>query len=161
MLRVLLFVLLVIFTTPVVHAAPAELIDPASSVYKIRVKRDGYVAEGSAVLVAPGRLLTACHVTRSARSIEVGLGTTQWQAHSGMTDIKHDICVLDVPELATAVPAVIAATESLELGEPVIAVGYPRGGKRDTRFGKLKGLHAFDGANVLQVSTEFDRGTSG
>src|SRR3954468_9205720 len=96
MLRVLLLVLLAIFTTPVVHAAPTELIDPASSVYKIRVKRDGYVADGSAVLVAPGRLLTACHVTRSAQSIEVGLGTTQWQASSWITDIKHDLCVLDV-----------------------------------------------------------------
>jgi len=161
MLRAFLFLLLVTFATPGVHLAQAAPIDPAASVYKLRVKRDGYMADGSAVLVAPGRLLTACHVTRNAQSIKVGLGETQLLAYPAMADIEHDLCVLDVPELAAAVPAIIAAPEDLRLGEPVMAVGYPRGGKRNESFGQLKGLHAFDGANVLQVSAPFESGKSG
>jgi len=161
MLRAYSLLLLVVFYASTTHAEQAGTIDPGAAVYKIRVKRDGHVADGSAVLVAPGRLLTACHVIRSAQSIRVGLEETQWQAYPTMAAIKHDLCTLDVPELASATPAAIGETERLELGDPVIAVGYPRGGRRDTRFGQLKGLHAFDGANVLQVSAQFDSGTSG
>lgn len=161
MLRPYSILLLAMVYTSGIHAEMAGATDPAAAVYKIRVKRDGHVADGSAVLVAPGRLLTACHVIRSAQSIKAGREETQWEAFPAKADNKHDLCFLYVPELAAAVPAVIGETESLQVGEPVSAVGYPRGGKRDTRFGKLNGLHAFDGANVLQVSAQFDRGTSG
>jgi len=161
MLRAYSLLLLTIVYTSGIHAEQAGPIDPAAAVYKIRVKRDGQVADGSAVLVAPGRLLTACHVIRSAQSIKAGRAETQWEAFPAKADIKHDMCILEVPELAAAAPAVIGQTETLELGDRVIAVGYPRGGKKDTSFGELRGLHAFDGANVLQVSAQFDRGTSG
>jgi serine protease Do len=161
MLRAYSLLLLVIFYASAAHAEQAGSIDPAASVYKVRVKRNSHVADGSAVLVAPGRLLTACHVIRSAQSIRVGREEMQWQAYPATGDIKHDLCILDVPELAAAVPAAIGETERLGLGDAVIAVGYPRGGKRDTTYGQVKGLHALDGADVLQVSTQFDRGTSG
>jgi hypothetical protein len=57
----------------IAQAADDEVqITPAAAVYKLRVKRAGHIADGSAVLVSPGRLLTACHVTRGAESIKVG-----------------------------------------------------------------------------------------
>src|SRR4051812_6243888 len=59
MLRPYFVLLLAIIYTPGIHAELAGPIDPAAAVYKIRVKRDGHVVDGSAVLVAPGRLLTA------------------------------------------------------------------------------------------------------
>ncbi|CAN0471835.1 unnamed protein product, partial [Phaeothamnion confervicola] len=70
---------------------------PAAAVYKLRVKRAGHIADGSAVLVAPGRLLTACHVTRAAESIMIGREELTWRAHPAGTDIDHDLCVLAVP----------------------------------------------------------------
>ena len=77
MLRAYSLLLLTIVYTSGIHAELAGPIDPTAAVYKIRVKRDGQVADGSAVLVAPGRLLTACHVIRSAQSIRVGREETQ------------------------------------------------------------------------------------
>jgi serine protease Do len=135
--------------------------DPGAAVYKIRVAGGGHVTDGSAVLIAPGRLLTACHVTRRAETIRVGREDLKWRAYLTMTDIEHDLCALAVPELSGATPAAIGRTEQLRLGEPVIAAGYPRGGKLDIGTGEIKGLHAYSGASVIQVSTPFDHGQSG
>ena len=154
--------LLLTFSALGVHAADHGMQpDPAAAVYKIRVIGGGHVADGSAVLIAPGRLLTACHVTRRAESISVGREDLMWRAYPVMTDIEHDLCVLSVPELSAATPAAIGPTEKLRLSDPVIAAGYPRGGKLDVSHGEIKGLHAHDGASVLQVSASFDHGQSG
>ena len=155
--------LLLTFSALGVHAADhGTYADPVAAVYKIRALRaSGHVADGSAVLIAPGRLLTACHVTRRAESIKVGREDLKWTAYPVMTDIEHDLCVLAVPGLSAATPAAIGPTEQLRLSDPVIAVGYPRGGKLDVSHGEIKGLHAHDGASVLQVSAPFDHGQSG
>jgi len=135
--------------------------DPGAAVYKIQALGGGQVADGSAVLVSPGRLLTACHVTRRAESIRVGREDLKWFAHLAAADVEHDLCVLAVPELSGARPARIGPTEQLRLSDPVIAAGYPGGGRLAISHGEIKGLHAHDGASVLQVSTPFDHGQSG
>ncbi|HEX7953550.1 MAG TPA: serine protease [Burkholderiales bacterium] len=146
----------------IAQAADDEMqITPAAAVYKLRVKRAGHIADGSAVLVAPGRLLTACHVTRGAESIKVGREEVTWRAYPARIDIDHDLCVLTVAELSAARPAVIGPTEGLRIGEPVRAIGYPRGGRLDVSYGEIKGLHPYDDATVLQVSAAFDHGQSG
>ncbi len=162
MLRPPFFLLLLMFPALCVQAGDnGTRPDPGAAVYKIRVVGGGHVTDGSAVLVAPGRLLTACHVTRRAESIRVGREDLKWLAYPATTDIEHDLCVLAVPELSGATTAAIGATEQLRQGDPVIAAGYPRGGKLDISYGEIKGLHAHDGASVLQVSTPFDHGQSG
>ena len=57
MLRLFSVSLLLVCSTLEVQAAQTAAFDPAAAVYKIRVKRDGHIADGSAVLIAPGRLL--------------------------------------------------------------------------------------------------------
>ncbi|HZP94160.1 MAG TPA: serine protease [Burkholderiales bacterium] len=66
-----------------------------------------------------------------------------------------------VSELSTAAPAAIGSTEDLRLGDPVIAAGYPRGGKLAVSHGEIKGIHPLDGASVLQVSAHFEHRQSG
>ena len=68
--------------------------DPGGAVYKIRVMGRGQVTDGSAVLIAPGRLLTACHVTRRAESIRVGREDLKWLAYPAMTDIEHQSLIV-------------------------------------------------------------------
>jgi serine protease Do len=144
------------------HAADfAVHTDPASAVYKIRAIRDGHVADGSAVLIAPGRLLTTCHVTRGAESITVGRKDSKWPAYPVTIDIEHDLCVLSAPALSAAKPASIGQTETLRVYAPVTAAGYRRGGKLALSHGRIVGLHPHDGASVLQVSASFDHGQSG
>lgn len=163
MLR-LTFALLLLLAIPALGAQAAEY-DPdpdhSLAVYRIRASGGGRVSDGSAVLVAPGRLLTACHVIRRAESIRVGRKELTWFAYPAVTDIEHDLCVLSVPELFAASPAVVGPTASLRLGDPVIAAGYPRRGHLDMSHGEIKGLHAHDGALVLQISAAFAHGQSG
>jgi hypothetical protein len=47
------------------------------------------------------------------------------------------------------------------LGDPVFAVGYPRGGEITISSGRIKGLHSIDEGRLLQVSAPFDHGQSG
>lgn len=156
--------LLFLLTFPALgaHATENETqADPVEAVYKIQGLGGGHVTDGSGVLIAPGRLLTACHVTRRAKSIRVGREDLQWPAYPTTTDIEHDLCVLAVPGLSAATPAAIGPTEKLHLGDPVIAAGYPRGGRLSMSHGQIKGLHDHDGASVIQVSASFEHGQSG
>jgi serine protease Do len=156
-----LYLLLSVFALSAQAADDAKHTDPASAVYKIRAVRGGHVADGSAVLIAPGRLLTACHVTRGAESITVGREDAKWPAYPAATNIEHDLCVLSAPKLTDATPASIGQTKTLRVDAPVTAAGYRRGGKLALSQGRIVGLHPFDGANVLQVSASFDHGQSG
>ena len=135
---------------------------PVDAVFRIRAfDPSGIVVDGSAVLVAAHKLITTCHVTRSARSIEVVRDGRVWPALPSFTDIEHDLCVLSVPDLAGAVPADFAPDERPKLGDPVFAVGYPRGGEMTISSGQIKGLYDFDKGQLIQTSAPFDHGQSG
>ena len=134
----------------------------ATGVYKVRaVEASGRVNNGSAVLIRPGKLVTTCHVTRSATSIQVEQGETAWPARTHFADLPHDLCVLSVPDLEGQAPVEISATDSLKVGDEVVAVGYRHGRKLAVTSGKVKALHPYDAGLVLQVSATFDHGQSG
>jgi hypothetical protein len=142
-------------------ALPA-LADPGAAVFKLSARDGtGKVKFGSAVLIAPGRLLTACHVVRDAESIQVHRGAARLTAKPGFVDIEHDLCVISAPDLLVAVPVEVATPGELKVGDEVLAVGYPRGGKLSVSKGRLKAQHRYGAVRVLQVSAPFDYGQSG
>lgn len=141
---------------------PSLISLPIDAVFRVRAfDASGIVIDGSAVLVAAGKLITTCHVTRSARSIEVIRDGRVWPARPSFTDIEHDLCVLSVPDLVDAIPADFAPAERPKLGDPVFAVGYPRGGEVAISSGQIKGLYDLDKGQLVQVSAPFDHGQSG
>ena len=136
--------------------------DPAAAVFKLSARDGtGRLKFGSAVLVAPARLLTACHVVRDAETIQVHRGAARLTAKAGFADIEHDLCVLSAPDLLAAVMAEVAPPGELKVGYQVLAVGYPKGGKLAVSKGRLKALHRYGAVRVLQVSAPFDSGQSG
>jgi hypothetical protein len=140
------------------HALP-EL---AMAVYRVRaINTSGRVNNGSAVLIAPGRLVTTCHVTRTAHAIQISQADATWSARPSFVDIGHDLCVLSAPGLTAPAPAVIGTPGELNIGDKVIAVGYRHGRTLAITTGNVKALHWYDGAPVLQVSAPFDEGQSG
>ena len=142
-------------------AAPAPA-DLGAAVFKLSaVGATGKVKGGSAVLVAPGKLLTTCHVTRDAELIQVHRGDAKLPAKPDVVDIEHDLCVLSAPDLPDSVPVEVAMQGDLKIGDGVVAVGYPRSGKLALSKGKLKALHRYGAVRVLQVSAPFDQGQSG
>ncbi len=135
---------------------------PDASVVKLRaVSADGEAKWGSAVVVAPGRLATTCHVTRRAATIEVARGGDRWIARAQAGSTIHDLCLLTVDGLD--LPAVrTRAASDLAPGERVTAAGFEHG--RDalaTATGTVKGLYRYDGGMVVRTSAAFDFGSSG
>ena len=144
------------------ESAPPSHADLGAAVFKLStIDGTGKGKGGSAVLIAPGKLLTTCHVARDAESLQVHRGAARLTAKTDFMDIEHDLCVLSAPDLLESVPAEVATPGELKVGDEVLAVGYPRGGKLAVSKGRLKALHRYGAVRVLQVSAPFDLGQSG
>ncbi len=141
---------------------PLHAAVPEASVVKIRaVASDGKVSFGSAVVVAPETVATACHVTRYATKIEISQGSARWLADSQAGSAVHDLCVLTVKDLN--LPAVhVRRAQDLKQNEHVFAAGFEHGGAvLVTAMGTVKSLYRYDGGMVIRTSASFDFGSSG
>ncbi len=148
---------------PSARAAPdrAELLRLAGSVWKIEVQRaQGGYALGSAVAVAPERVLTNCHVTRDALAVHVVRGGLRQRADAQAADPEHDLCLLRVPGLA-ATPVALGHSGALQPGQAVLALGYTGGMELQHSVGRVVALHRLDQGAVVQSSNAFTSGASG
>ncbi|CAD5372141.1 TPR_REGION domain-containing protein [Rubrivivax sp. A210] len=145
------------------QAAPdrAAAIRLSASVLKIEVQRvQGGYALGSAVAVAPGVVVTNCHVTREALQISVVRGGQRWRVDAQASDAGHDLCALRVPGLQ-ADSVVLGRSNELKPGQSVLALGYTGGVELQRSEGDIVALHRLDGAQVIQVRNGFNSGASG
>ncbi|MBX3605246.1 MAG: trypsin-like peptidase domain-containing protein [Piscinibacter sp.] len=142
-------------------AEPATVVALSASVLRIEAPRElGGFAIGSAVVVAPERVVTNCHVTRDAREIQVVRGGARWLATAQAADVERDLCLLKVPGLV-ATPVRLGRTGELAIGQPVAALGYTGGVGLQTSRGRVIELHHHDGGRVIQSSNWFSSGASG
>lgn len=120
----------------------------------------GAELSGSAVAIAPTKLVTNCHVVRDARWIEVARGAKRWSAEIHAGDAHRDLCILSAAGLHA--PSVVQGRAStLKRGEPVYAVGYGGGAKQVIGAGEVEALYRYGGAKVIQTSAPFEQGASG
>ncbi|PZP57532.1 MAG: serine protease [Azospira oryzae] len=139
---------------------PRLFLKLAPSVVKVEAHNvDGSVSLGSGVMVKEGVVATNCHVTRKARSIQVGQTGARWTVHFQSSDVDHDVCLLYVPH-ATA-PVAAFRRERPRVGQPVIAVGYVGGVAPQMSMGEIKALYDYEGGTVIQSTTPFTSGASG
>ena len=139
----------------------AQLLKLAPSVARVEAnKTTGGYAFGTAVAIAPNRVVTNCHVTREAQSIYVVKGGLRWNARAQFADVDHDLCLLWVPGLdARAAP--LATSAGLHVGQPVTAIGYGGATGIQVSIGDVLGLHSLDGGQVIRSSAAFSGGASG
>lgn len=139
----------------------ARFIRLAASVVKIEVQnRDGSYSLGTAVAIAPGRVVTNCHVTRGARLVTLVKGALRWPATAQSADLEHDLCILDAPKLE-ATPVQLGSARDLRIGQRVGAMGFTGGIEMAFRDGMVAALHRLDGSKVIQSTTAFTSGASG
>ena len=134
------------------------------SVVNVRRGRSG----GSGVIVAPdGYALTNAHVVDGAREVAVTLesGAELTAAVVG-TDSATDLAVIRI--LGSGPAAELAETESLRVGQLVIAIGDPLGFHSTVTTGVVsalgRSLSARDGRlieNVIQTDAALNPGNSG
>ena len=139
----------------------AQLMKLAPSLARVEAnKTTGGYAFGTAVVIAPDRVVTNCHVTREAQAIYVVKGGLRWDARAQLADVDHDLCLLWVPGLdARAAP--LATSAGLHVGQAVAAIGYGGATGIHVSIGDVIGLHALDGGQVIRSSAAFSGGASG
>lgn len=139
----------------------ADYVAIAASVLRVEAPRQrGGYALGSAVAVAPDKVVTNCHVTRDALTVNILRGGLRYPAAGQASDVVRDLCLLDVPGL-DAQPVKFGRAMSLQVGEPVTALGFTGGTGIQNSPGEVLQLHRHDGARVIQSSNFFNSGASG
>jgi serine protease Do len=130
-------------------------------VVKVRAHTSGGVVPfGSAVVVAPGKVVTNCHVTREARAIDViGLGG-EWRVKKQVRDVGRDLCLLDIG-IERGTPVELAPAAELRVGHQVVAAGFPGGTRLSFSEGTVRALHPYQDGHVIQSDAEFSVGESG
>jgi hypothetical protein len=82
--------------------------------------------QGSGVIISSGRVATNCHVTEGGVSYQVGRDTQLVPATLYAEDGDKGICLLDA-ESFQGKPAQLGRAADLKKGDPVYAVGAPKG----------------------------------
>jgi len=139
-----------------------EKVSPSIWVVNTFTKDGKRVGQGSAVVVAPQRLATNCHVLRSAVKVVVQRRNTTHLAELELVDPERDICQLKVEDMS-APPVTRAPMNSLRVGQKVYALGSPSGQELTLSDGIISSLRhdSADRIELIQTSAPISPGSSG
>lgn len=117
---------------------------------------------GSAVVIEPGRLVTACQVLAKASSFVVRRDNITYGATLEHPDPRRDLCQIKVANF-NAPRVVMAPAGSARVGQRVYAVGNARGVENTLVEGLLTGLRGGNDADVplLQITAAVSQGSNG
>ena len=132
----------------------------------------GGVATGSGILIdTEGHVLTNNHVVEGADKVEVKLGSSDktYTAEVVGADPATDVALLKVEAPADSLhPLVLGDSSSVEVGEPVVAIGNPFGLDRTVTSGivsaiqrQIQAPNGFSISHVIQTDAAINPGNSG
>ncbi|OBI78227.1 hypothetical protein A5663_20665 [Mycobacterium sp. E740] len=109
-------------------AGNAVVAQAARSVVKIHTVAESCqkTLDGSGVVIAPNKVMSAAHAVAGADTVSVWVGDTERPARVVVFDPKMDISVLDVPDLR--VPPLPLDQQTAMTGADALVLGYPGGG---------------------------------
>jgi serine protease Do len=120
------------------------------------------ILQGSGVVVGDERVITNCHVAKSAASTVIKLAGKRYPATLLRFDDnpQHDLCLLAVENLhAPAMP--LAAVESIKVGHKAYALGAPHGLDLTLSEGIVSSLRKQDDSHYIQTTASISPGSSG
>jgi S1-C subfamily serine protease len=135
-------------------------------------EQSGGVATGSGFVIdGEGHILTNNHVVEGASKVTVKLGASEkaYDAEVVGADPGTDIALLKVEAPAKELdPLTLGHSSSLEVGDPVVAIGNPFGLDRTVTSGIVSALqrqiqapNGFSISNVIQTDAAINPGNSG
>ena len=161
---------LALLSTPAALAGPLSPADlfaqVAPSVWRVQtLDADGLLlGQGSAVVVAPGLLVTNCHVLARARRVQVRRDgqPAATPARLALWDVQRDLCQLEAPGLPAPFVALGSAAQAA-VGQPAYAIGHPKGLDLTMSAGLVSSLrrNAAGQLVLLQTSAAISGGSSG
>ncbi|MDA8419419.1 MAG: tetratricopeptide repeat-containing serine protease family protein [Desulfobacteraceae bacterium] len=137
-----------------------EAVSPSIVVVKTYDPKGKAMLLGSGVVLADGLIVTNCHVIKNAAAMKVEYRNKEYPATPRQTDWDRDVCTLTVDGLH-APPAVLGATNLLKVGQPVYAVGAPKGLELTLSDGIISSLRPVPGGQYLQITAPISPGSSG
>ncbi|BDU68224.1 hypothetical protein GETHOR_03250 [Geothrix oryzae] len=141
-------------------SATALLRRAQESVLLVRSPLGGIQAhQGSGVVIAPGLVATNAHVAEGGHGLVVYRGSEAWRVTRVRMDRARDLCLLTVPGLTA--PAVTLAPAPAEVGQAVVAMGYPGGQDLVVSRGRLRGIWHYEEGRLLQSDAVALPGNSG
>jgi putative serine protease PepD len=160
-----------------VNAAPGSVTAAAQTVLPSTVDIRATVAQGAAegsgvILTANGDILTNNHVVAGSRNITVTLSDgSEHPATVVGTSPSYDIAVIRLEGASGLTPATLGDSSSLQIGQPVVAIGSPRGLTGTVTSGIVSGFDRTvtvpgeDGSavvyNGMQTDAPINQGNSG
>lgn len=126
---------------------------------------------GSGVIISSdGYILTCAHVVEGASNVTVTIGEQDYTATVVGEDATSDIAVLKI-EATGLTPAVLGDSETLKVGETVLAVGNPLGELGGTvtsgivsalnRSVSIQGTNSVNTMSLIQMDASVSPGNSG
>jgi putative serine protease PepD len=142
------------------------------SVVSVRVRDGAGAASGTGFLVAPGTIVTNAHVVDGADTAQVRLDDRGRVIDADIvgSDPSSDLAVLRVDRGDTSGlrPLALADSDSVQVGDLAIAIGYPLGLDRTATAGIVSGLgrsieapNGFSIDEVIQTDAPINPGNSG
>jgi S1-C subfamily serine protease len=145
---------------------------PTSPLDFFGVPRGGGTATGSGFVIdTDGHILTNNHVVSRAQTIRVKLGSsnTTYDAHVVGTDPATDLALLKIDAPSSDLgPLALGDSSSVQVGDPVVAIGNPFGLDQTATTGIVSALqrqiqapNGFSISNVIQTDASINPGNSG
>ena len=123
------------------------------------------ISFGSGVVIAPGEIITNCHVLRDGVLLHVRKEGHSASASLHFSDKARDLCLLQAAQATSFTRPVrsIMAMSDLRVGQRVYAIGAPRGLELTLSDGLVSGLRHSAGGSVqfIQTTAPVSPGSSG
>jgi S1-C subfamily serine protease len=131
-----------------------------SMVQVVGVTPTGRYHMGSGVALPNGTVVTNCHVTLSAKRVQLLSGMAGDSASLQAATVDHDLCALYFPDLKR-LPVSVGESRALKIGDPVYAIGFNAGNGLSYQAGEVAELFEHDGGLVIRTTAPFTHGASG
>jgi hypothetical protein len=156
------FVTLSLLSFPVAAVDYAAYGKVAGSVVRViaKIPDSNSTSFGSGVILPDGRIATNCHVIPGPGKVVVMEGAAAVEGQRGPGDLAADLCVLN-PAALTGPRARTDASQALQVGDEVVAIGFGGGGGRSLSTGRVTALHPYRNGRVIQTTAAFRPGASG
>jgi S1-C subfamily serine protease len=158
-------------TAPSVVKVTSTVVRQSESPFGFGESQQQGIATGSGFVIdANGTILTNWHVVENAVKVTVSFEHSKTvEAHVVGKNPSQDLAVLKIPtEGLTLHPLTLGDSGSVEVGEPVVAIGNPFGLSRTLTTGVISALqreitapNGFTIDNVLQTDAPINPGNSG
>ncbi len=120
---------------------------------------------GSGVVIAPGEVITNCHVVEGGVRLRASKGSHTSPAYVRFYDKTRDLCQLHATQAASFTRPVrgVVAMDDLRVGQRVYAIGGPRGLEVTLSDGLISGLRQNESGSlqVIQTTAPISPGSSG